>query len=625
MNQQNQPQRGKPGNEGGLEISSISQLSCLPCRTRKLKCDRIKPKCGRCIKLEDECIYPGGRQKQAGKTKKVMELEAKLIRLESLVAASKAESREQPEQNEVSTGPWSRKQDVINTPASANISSLQHYDTPLTRLPGLRLYEPLLAQHIIQDLVDIYFDKLHYAAPMLHRSRYMASLRLPPHLQPPRGLQHIVLALAASTTSNYYYLALPLYQRARAYAMSDEIEGQGEHFTTIAHAQCWTLMANFEAQQTMFSRASTSLARSTRLAQMLDLQGIDRVEELTPRTLAPPQDWVELEERRRTWWVIFSTDRFVHATTGWPTLIRDCDIETLLPASDEAFSSGVAELTGYLTEALQQNGGEYSSFSGRILAAHLFHQTLDHALGDGFNNEPGNYEHGLYWNRHRAIENDLTAMLMLLPSSLRLPGSSRCLNAVFVNVTIHTAVICLHKAASWNIRQFLLPEHLDLLSQVRLLTAAEEIVNILRLITDIKISLMNPLMVFSAYMAAEILLEHFRTTNSHFSVESLNFLLHLMIFAGESNAVARSVALQLTMEMKESDIDLSTIAEVQVAATLVPAFILSNNATGGPISTDTSPSSIVGEGSRFVQCAVLELGLQSSLESPVSSKQPPKS
>lgn len=196
--------------------------------------------------------------------------------------------------------------------------------------------------------IEIYFDKLHYASPMLHRSRYTAAVHLPYPVRPPMCLQYIVMALGAAATETYRQLATPFYRRARAYAESDEmtvscartprnlklrlkIKEQGEQFTTVAHAQCWILMANFEAQQTLFSRASTSLCRSLRIAQMLELHRIDQndqSDQTLSSILAPPKEWSELEERRRTWWVIFCSDRFVSGTTGWPALINARDVRS---------------------------------------------------------------------------------------------------------------------------------------------------------------------------------------------------------------------------------------------------------------------------------------------------------
>jgi hypothetical protein len=57
---------------------------------------------------------------------------------------------------------------------------------------------------------------------MLHRARYTMSLQLPPHMRPPMCLQYIVMAWGAEMGKTHRHLALPLYQRARAYVAADE-------------------------------------------------------------------------------------------------------------------------------------------------------------------------------------------------------------------------------------------------------------------------------------------------------------------------------------------------------------------------------------------------------------------
>jgi hypothetical protein len=94
----------------------------------------------------------------------------------------------------------------------------------------------------------------------------------------------------------------------------------------VAHAQGWLLVAYVEAQNGLFSRASISIGRSIRIAQILNLHQLDRDDQgpsLFQSQLGPAQDWVEMEERRRTWWVLYVTDRLVFATTGLPVTIDD--------------------------------------------------------------------------------------------------------------------------------------------------------------------------------------------------------------------------------------------------------------------------------------------------------------
>lgn len=64
------------------------------------------------------------------------------------------------------------------------------------------------------------------------------------------------------------------------------------------------------------------------MAQLLNLHQLDRGSNppsIFPTIMQPPQDWCELEERRRTWWVAYVSDRLLFATSGLPALIDDHD------------------------------------------------------------------------------------------------------------------------------------------------------------------------------------------------------------------------------------------------------------------------------------------------------------
>jgi hypothetical protein len=75
-----------------------------------------------------------------------------------------------------------------------------------------------------------------------------------------------------------------------------------------------------------------SCARCCRLVHMLGLDKIDSLDDDTPETLGPPQDWIELEERRRVFWVAFACDAQSSMATGWPSFIKSEDVSCLYKA-----------------------------------------------------------------------------------------------------------------------------------------------------------------------------------------------------------------------------------------------------------------------------------------------------
>lgn len=62
----------------GSGAPAPDSLACVTCRSRKLKCDRVKPVCTRCTKAKADCVYPESRRKPAFKRRNVKELEERL-------------------------------------------------------------------------------------------------------------------------------------------------------------------------------------------------------------------------------------------------------------------------------------------------------------------------------------------------------------------------------------------------------------------------------------------------------------------------------------------------------------------------------------------------------------------
>ncbi|KAL7904843.1 binuclear zinc transcription factor [Trichoderma velutinum] len=446
--------------------------------------------------------------------------------------------------------------------ASANCAGF-HSTDPMG-LNHIHHFEDSPSIGLVEELTRIYFNRLHHGSPMLHQARYMDSLPLPPAARSPMCLRYIVLALAASISEAYKDMATPLYQRARSIADSNEMLGQGKDFLSLAHAQCWCLMSYFEARQAMFTRASISFSRSLRLAQILGLHLLDGSDQMSMETGQCTTDLIELEERRRTWWVIFICDRFICATTGWPAQIDEQDITTLLPSSEESFSMGFKENSSTLASILTEQQHEYSSFAGRVLAAHIFHRALQHTSRSLLQDQYGSDAKGAsYWVQHRSLDNNLVIMMMFLPHNIKLPQSYGCQSAIFVNMMIHTATICLQRSALWKSRELMLSEASMLQYKARLLPAAQEIVNIMRNNPDIEASLQNPLILFSMYMAASVFLDEAMQDQAHESEANLDLLLHIMLRAEESNAVAGSMAAQLAAEMEQEGIRSTAMEKIK--------------------------------------------------------------
>lgn len=135
------------------------------------------------------------------------------------------------------------------------------------------------------------------------------------------SLKFIVLAHGASKVPSYCYLQNQLYNTSRKYFENAET---GKAFVTIATLQACILLAMYELNQLLFSRAWGRISRAMWMAQMFGLHKMD-LQTGTPQQrqsrfhLATTADPQELEERRRTFWSAFNLSCFTSTSAGWST------------------------------------------------------------------------------------------------------------------------------------------------------------------------------------------------------------------------------------------------------------------------------------------------------------------
>ncbi|KAM3558232.1 hypothetical protein ARSEF4850_004712 [Beauveria asiatica] len=469
----------------------LEPLSCVSCRAKKLKCDRSKPACARCVKVHGDCLYPESRRKPTFKRKNVKELEARLAQVEGMLKDinGKEPSQGSAEDLEPSEGSFGNidldsghgaphlSPDFSTDPFCETASASKDGNPQQnSQLIGLGMTEALPPFEIIEDLHAIFFASAYHMAPVVHSGRYLTAFYGDPLRRPAMCLQNAIWALASHGHVKYDAYSDIFYRRARHYIEADEMRDAGEHFITLNHAQTWVILATYEAKKMHFTRASMSCSRSVRICQMMGLDRLDGGIDDLPPALGPARSWIELEERRRVFWGAFAIDCHASISTGWPYLINAEDIMTRLPASEAAFSSGEEEKTAHLHQVFE--GAPYAGFAGTIVTCQLFKSILRHVHRPKPDDNPADLAHGGFWKRHRELDNQLSSVFMFLPERFQLPANTRDPGAVHVNLNLHASIICLHHAAlelaeMHHHSQSIIDESLR-----RLRTSAEEVVNI---------------------------------------------------------------------------------------------------------------------------------------------------
>ncbi|PSK37511.1 hypothetical protein B9Z65_2253 [Elsinoe australis] len=480
------------------EVPKAKRIACVLCRKRKLKCDGTKPSCGTCKRLSHDCSYDEVRKKSGPKRGYVRQLEARLAQVETLLKGGDAPAQSPQPRSDRRTssqnspdqlGDINLSESFPTSYASRQAGSTMTPNAPLqNELMGLDLEEPLPTQDIIDDLNRIYFEKVHPVAPMIHPSRYYAAMTLDPHQRPPICLRYAMWASAASVVDKYDDLQDHFYRRARKYIERDEMRGHGETIVSVQHVQTWYILSMLEFKMTYFPRAWMSTGRAARLAVMMGLHRLDFAGLEVKQCLPPPKDWTDKEERRRTFWLCFTADRFASIGTGWPMTIDEADIRTNLPADDEAFEQSREVASVSLQKALEADGStKISSFAGVMIMACLFGRNLVHLHRTTPEDNEKNLN-GKFWSRHRVLDNLLLNIALTLPDHLRLPSGINDQNTIFLNLCIHTSVICLHQAAIFKADANKLPSTIASESKIRCITAAAEIASIMRMISHMDLT-----------------------------------------------------------------------------------------------------------------------------------------
>ncbi|KAK1980854.1 hypothetical protein LZ30DRAFT_658598 [Colletotrichum cereale] len=564
-------QAERPGSPG----NGSEPLACVTCRSRKLKCDRVKPACSRCSKVKGECVYPESRRKPTFKRKNVKELEERLAQVEDLLKeAGKTTkgglSTEGDLDSRVSIGLDDCYVDLETLMAMQNGTFGEKTDffpgapgdgprgpsfaESSGELMGLGLSEALPPFEMMEELNKMFFERQHHFIPIIHPGRYLQSFYSAPHRRPPMCLQYAVWSMASNGHEKYSQYHDIFYKRARQYADADEMKGFGEHFLTVQHAQAWALIATDEARCLFFTRAAMSSAKCVRLVEMMGLHRIDGDGQEMAPTLAPPTSWVDLEERRRTFWGAYSIDSHASIATGWPTLIDSNDISTHLPSSEEAFNSGCEETTATLPEAFR--GAPYSTFAVAIIVCFIFNKILKHVHWERPEDRPADVEYGEFWTRHRDIDNMLSSAFMFLPERFRLPQSMRDPTAVHANLNLHASVICLHHAAIDRIEKYNLPEKMKAASQLRLRTAAEEVVNVVKLTSHVNSGYKSPMVALSLYTAASVYIYSAKsnpeTGISTADLQNLKFIITAMEAIGRKHVITKAFLQQIFMDIERN-------------------------------------------------------------------------
>ena len=171
---------------------------------------------------------------------------------------------------------------------------------------------------------------------MINRDRFSSVLATSPAKPEVNALSYGVAMLGATLSDENAHLEEKCYQYARKYLETAERQEDGANFVTLDALQACVLTTWYEFKGPGFARAWMSLGRAIRLAKLLGLHRMDRPDSARVRTGSPISSFqlplpategpAELEERRRTFWVLFIFEAYASVRTGSPMTIQEAEV-----------------------------------------------------------------------------------------------------------------------------------------------------------------------------------------------------------------------------------------------------------------------------------------------------------
>jgi hypothetical protein len=137
-------------------------------------------------------------------------------------------------------------------------------------------------------------------------------------------LQYAMWTLAASLSPLLQYLRDSLYECTRTLLEALESKDNQTEFADIEHVQARVLLLIYDFMRFNHQRGWISAGRCFRLLQLMRLYELDSPENVAKRNNAiEPESWVRTEEKRRTFWMAYSLDRFISLRNDWPLTLSE--------------------------------------------------------------------------------------------------------------------------------------------------------------------------------------------------------------------------------------------------------------------------------------------------------------
>ncbi|KAI0842742.1 fungal-specific transcription factor domain-containing protein [Hypoxylon sp. FL0890] len=446
-------------------------LSCEECRRRKARCDRVRPQCGTCAETGITCVVVDKRPQRGPKKGQLKALRSRVATLErqltSQLGSFQAHMVDIDADADATVSAPSIFDDMdqdINVNMDINLSDIAESEGKLPETPGFTSTTPdptligtdwqenglvspgdvtpskpldLIPTNLLEglgisdlmwaDLDLLYFDRVHSVLPMIHKRHHFAwagkEILTPAQV----SLRLAMRTIAAAVSTQFRGLSDALYVETRRILETPDMSEQGLSWMAgnipLEKIQAWLLIAHYEFLCVHEHQAIMTAGHAFRLVQLSRLYDVDMADappiEFTAAIcstspLAPDEDFAEAEERRRTFWLAFSFDRFLNTRNEWPLTLHEEMICTRLPAPETNFQNSLPIQMDFLPDALTNSGrSTHSPFAECIILATLYGRCMAHRRLSLASSLSGN-EPQEFWTRHEWLATVLEKRTQIL-------------------------------------------------------------------------------------------------------------------------------------------------------------------------------------------------------------------
>ncbi|KAI1654624.1 fungal-specific transcription factor domain-containing protein [Daldinia decipiens] len=530
--------------------------ACEECRRRKVRCDRQQPACGLCLSSGVQCQVTTPRPPRGPKRGYLKALQARIATLEGSLLQQQQQQQQQQQpssncSNTMSISPVDTSLEglAFNDPSSltwdfavtadedATLRDLCRGTGPSTTSGGssldegsaqastspIRGFETLsdgigfadatmprkmsemsdgldglnISNLMQADLDQLYFDRVHLFAPILHQRRYFSWARNIAKAGAQSCLRYAMWTLAASVSAHYQNIGDSLYRCTKQALEALDPKCVGITMTEIEKVQAWLLLAIHEFMCVDFSKGWESAGRAFTLIQLNWHHYTSGSDVSLTR-----EDWVDAEQKRRTFWLAYCLDRFISIRNNSPVTFSEQNT-IRLPAPEVDFQNEQPTVSRFLSEAITAMDAKCTSaFAECIVVATVVGRALNHGQQSVVDNMYIHESQG-FWEQHEWINSTVVQRMDMFNQNCPTAAQEADPMLLFISMMWRTTVLYMYQLIKLVIHPS--DEKRSVLADYtrQSTTAAKEIVNLTNKLSQLNSFKVHPFTPIPLSLCAE--------------------------------------------------------------------------------------------------------------------------